>query len=459
MNADPDSQKLIWQLILIAALTGVNAFFASSEMAFVSLNKNKVANEAIKGDEKARKVLALLENSDDFLATIQVAITFAGFLSSASAANSFANLLKPYLGSISGANEIAIVIVTFILSYVSLVFGELFPKQVAMQRPEQLAYAGAGIITTTQKIMTPFVRLLSFSTRALEKITPLDFSDKSESYSREEVRTMLEHSSTEGLIEAAEFKMLKGVLAMDNKLAREIMVPRTNTFMLDINEDSYENIQAALVSPHTRIPVYNDEKDDVIGLLHLKNLLKESRYTPTDQIDLRKILNRPLFVPETIVIDELMTVLKRTHNQMAILHDEYGGMVGIVTLEDILEEIVGEIEDEYDEAYILIERKDDNYYEVEGATPLYRFNEFFNTNLESPLVDTIAGYLLTEVGMLPENGESVGIEIEGLKIYTLEFDSNRLSKVSVVYSDGSPHETPERLVVEQVPKMSKKNKS
>lgn len=455
MNADPDSQNLIWQLLLVALLTGINAFFASAEMAFVSLNKNKVANEAIKGDEKARKVLALLDNSDDFLATIQVAITLAGFLSSASAANSFAGILEPYLTALPGAKQLAVLIVTILLSYISLVFGELFPKQVAMQNSEEIAYRGAGIITIVQKFMKPFVRLLSFSTSLLEKITPITFKDDSESYSREEVQTLLKQSNSEGTIEAQEFRMLKGVLAMDNKLAREVMVPRTDTFMLDITADTYENIKEALDSPYTRIPVYNDDKDDVIGLLHLKNLLKESRVTPLEEIDLRKILNRPLFVPETITTDELMAVLKRSHNQLAILHDEYGGMVGIVTLEDILEEIVGDIEDEYDEAYVLIERKDENYFEVDGATPLYRFNDFFRTELESTFVDTIAGYLLTEIGMLPENGESATIQVNGLEIKTLEFDNNRLARVGVRYIDGTHHEVPERLVVDEIPKMSK----
>ncbi|MGP6138902.1 MULTISPECIES: hemolysin family protein [unclassified Jeotgalibaca] len=458
MNADPDSQNLVWQLLLVALLTWVNAFFASAEMAFVSLNKNKVATEAIKGDEDARKVLALLDNSDDFLATIQVAITLAGFLSSASAANSFANVLEPYLTFLPGAKQLAVLIVTILLSYISLVFGELFPKQVAMQNSEEIAYRGAGVITIVQKFMKPFVRLLSFSTSLLEKITPLDFSDNTENYSREEVQSLLKQSSSEGTIEADEFNMLKGVLAMDNKLAREVMVPRTDTFMLDITDDTYENIQIALDSPYTRIPVYNDDKDEVIGLLHLKNLLKESRRTPLEKIDLRKILNRPLFVPETITTDQLMAVLKRSHNQLAILHDEYGGMVGIVTLEDILEEIVGDIEDEYDETYVLIERKSDNYFEVDGATPLYRFNDFFHTELESTFVDTIAGYLLTEVGMLPENGESLNIEVNGMEISTLEFENNRLAKVGVRYIDGSHHETPERLVVEEIPKKTNKLK-
>lgn len=431
MNDDPSSATLIWQLLLIAALTLINAFFASAEIAFVSLNKNKVANQAIKGDERARKILALLEEPDDFLATIQVAITFAGFLSSASAANTFTARLEPYLSGIRGGEQASIIIVTLILSYVSLVFGELYPKQVGLQRPEKIAFAGAGIITNVQKVLKPFVRFLSLSSRLLEKITPIQFEERSEIYSREEVRDLLKKSSEEGTIEAAEFNMLKGVLAMDNKLAREVMVPRTDTFMLDIEDDTTENIQEALNSPFTRIPVYEGDKDDVIGVLHLKNLLKESRRTPLPDIELRKILNEPLFVPETISTDELMAHLKRSHNQLAILHDEYGGVVGIVTLEDILEEIVGDIEDEYDESYVLIERIGEQEYVVDGGTPLSRFNEFFGTELESPDVDTIAGYFLTELGDFPEEGKVTTLDADGLRLETLKMENRRLTQLKV----------------------------
>ena len=449
MNGDPDNQRLIRQLLLIVVLTLVHAFFAASEIAFVSLNKNKIANEAIKGDQKARKILALLDHSDDFLASIQVVITFAGFLSSAAAASTVVERVTPLFKGFPGSQQISILIVTFFLSYISLVFGELYPKQVAVQKPEQIAYAGASLLTFIQKILKPFIRLLSLSTRLLQKIVPIRFHDDRDMYTREKVRGLLQKSSEEGTIEAVEFNMLKGVLAMDNKLAREVMVPRTDTFMLDINENIYENIQLALDSPYTRIPVYDDDKDEIIGVLHLKNLLKESRNTPFDKIDLRKILNEPLFVPETISTEELMAFLKKSHNQLAILHDEYGGIVGIVTLEDILEEIVGDIQDEYDEKFILIEKKKENYYEVDGTTPIVRFNDFFGTHLESSLVDTIAGYLLTELGDFVENGEEVSIKEEGLQIAPLQFENKRLSKISVIYLDKSDETSQEILIVDE----------
>ncbi len=230
------------------------------------------------------------------------------------------------------------------------------------------------------------------------------------------------------------------------------MVPRTDTFMLDLQEDTYENIQKTLNSPYTRIPVHDDDKDDIVGVLHLKNLLKESRHTPLEKIDLRKILNPPLFVPETISTDELMAFLKKSHNQLAILYDEYGGVVGIATLEDILEEIVGDIADEYDEKYILIEKIRDGYYEVDGATPLYRFNNFFKTTIETAFVDTIAGFVLTELGDFPDGDEIKSIEVEGLRLSALEFDNRRLAKIGVEYLETQPIKLEDRLVVEEIPK-------
>src|SRR5699024_2984524 len=199
---------------------------------------------------------------------IQVAITFAGFLSSAAAANTFASKLEPLLVNIPGGKQTSILIVTLLLSYVTLVFGELLPKQIGMQVPEKIAYVGAGFITTVQKVLKPFIRFLSFSTSLLQKVTPIKFDENRDLYTRDEVSGLLERSSTEGAIEAAEFSMLKGVLEMDNKMAREVMVPRTDTFMLDLQENTYENIQKALNSPYTRIPVYDDDKDDIVGVLH-----------------------------------------------------------------------------------------------------------------------------------------------------------------------------------------------
>ncbi|WP_188204087.1 hemolysin family protein [Desemzia incerta] len=442
MTPDPGSDSsLSVQIILIVVLTAINALFAAAEMAFVSLDKGKINEKAINGDKKAKNVLKLLGNSDNFLSTIQVAITLAGFLNSASAATSLANRFMPLLGDIPGASTIAVVIVTIIISYITLVFGELFPKTVALQRSESVALGTAGIILAVQKVMMPFVKLLSLSTNMLKKITPIEFSEEEEKMTRDEFRSYLEQSQKDEAIDIGEFSMLKGVLSLDTKMAKEVMVPRTDTFMIDYDDGNEENIPKLLDIPYSRVPVYFKDKDNIIGIIHVKNLLRESRNRNIDEIDLKDILNEPLFVPETIYIDDLIYELRKTRNQMAVLNDEYGGVVGIVTLEDVVEEIVGDIDDEYDEVYALIEKINDNRYLVDGSTQLSKFNEFFGTSLESSDVDTIAGFFIIEYGNIPRDGDDAFVEYENLLLKANEIESSRISNLIVERIDKTQDTT------------------
>src|SRR5699024_7566029 len=318
--------------------------------------------------------------------------------------------LAPLLGDFQGAYTLAVGIVTLVISYITLVLGELFPKAIALQMPEKVAMSTARTIEITRKIAKPFIWLLTMSTELLKKITPIDFEAEKETMTRDEFRSYLEQSRQNDVIDIAEFSMLKGVLSLDNKIAREVMVPRTDTFMLDYDDGNEENIDELLEVQYSRVPIYFEDKDNVLGIVHVKNLLKASKEKPLKEIDLKDIMNEPLFVPETIYIDDLLYELKRTRNQMAILNDEYGGVVGIVTLEDLLEEIVGEIDDEYDEIYQSIVPLDEHKYLVDGATPLDKFNDFFQTELDSEDVDTIAGYFITEFGSIPQENEDAYIE-------------------------------------------------
>ncbi|MER2040501.1 hemolysin family protein [Desemzia incerta] len=442
MTPDPGSDSsLSVQIILIVVLTAINALFAAAEMAFVSLDKGKINEKAINGDKKAKNVLKLLGNSDNFLSTIQVAITLAGFLNSASAATSLANRFMPLLGDIPGASTIAVVIVTIIISYITLVFGELFPKTVALQRSESVALGTAGIILAVQKVMMPFVKLLSLSTNMLKKITPIEFSEEEEKMTRDEFRSYLEQSQKDEAIDIGEFSMLKGVLSLDTKMAKEVMVPRTDTFMIDYDDGNEENIPKLLDIPYSRVPVYFEDKDNIIGIIHVKNLLRESRNRNIDEIDLKDILNEPLFVPETIYIDDLIYELRKTRNQMAVLNDEYGGVVGVVTLEDVVEEIVGDIDDEYDEVYALIEKINDNRYLVDGSTQLSKFNEFFGTSIESSDVDTIAGFFIIEYGNIPRDGDDAFVEYENFLLKANEIESSRISNLIVERIDETQDTT------------------
>ncbi|MBZ1504357.1 HlyC/CorC family transporter [Latilactobacillus curvatus] len=412
MNPDPGSS--VWgQLLLILILTLVNAFFAAAEIALVSLSRVKMEEQANKGDKKARVLVQVLGHSNQFLATIQVAITFAGFLSSASAATTIAGRLAPLLGNAAWTKEAAVLIVTIVLSYVSLVFGELYPKQVALHRAEAIAKITVQPVRIVGILLRPFVWLLSMSTSLLMKLTPIDFSETEPKLTREEMVHMIESGKSAGVLETDEYEMLEGIITLNKKMAREVMVPRTDAFMIDICADNDQNIDAILAQPFSRIPVYRDDKDQVVGVVHIKNLLKEARQKGFQAMQIEAVMKEPLFVPETITIDDLLFEMKRTQQQMAILLDEYGGVVGLATIEDLLEEIVGEIDDESDKAEALYQKIDAQHYTVMGSMPINEFNSAFNTDIQVTDVDTIAGFVITEIGAIPVSGHPETIELPG----------------------------------------------
>lgn len=441
MNPDPEGQSLLVYLMIVLVLTLLNAFFASAELAFVSINRQKMETMAGEGDKKAKRVLKLLEEPDDFLATIQVAITLAGFFNSAAASSNFVPYLEPLLGSIAGWETIATLIITVILSYVTLVLGELYPKQIALQMPEQIARLTSGTISAVKVVMKPFIWLLSASTNILKKISPIDFTKQEEKVTRDEMRQILAQSSGQGAIDPSEFNMMEGVLSLDTRLARELMVPRTDTLMIDLEDDLSDNLELVLESPFSRMPVYEGDKDNIIGVLHMKNVLKASKEVGFERLDFRNLVNEPLFVPSTIFIDDLLVEFRKQHTHMAILKDEYGGVEGIVTLEDLLEEIVGDIDDEYDEIQRLSRKLDDNNYVVNGKMNLQKFNQLFDTELESNEVDTIGGYIIEEIGHFPDDHEQVEIKIDGYLLTTTNVESGRIRSIHVVRQENSKRES------------------
>lgn len=451
---DSSESSLMSQLIVIIILTLINAFFAAAEIAFVSINKSKMNQHAADGDKKAKRVLYLLDNADDFLATIQVAITFAGFLSSAQAATSFTLVFADYLPDFSGANTVATVIVTLILSYFTLVFGELFPKQIALQMPETIAMSTSGIIVFVQQLFRPFIWLLSVSTGILQKITPIDFTASEEKFTREEMRVIIEQSRESDSFDMDELDMMEGVLSLDTKIAREVMVPRTDTIMIDVDAIYEENLMRIIESPYSRIPLYKDEKDNVIGIIHSKNLLRAASESGFEAIDLMEISNRPMLVPSTIYTDDLLIEFQREQQHMAILIDEYGGVEGIVTMEDLLEEIVGDIDDESDVTTLGdIRIIDDFNYFVSGGLLIDEFNDYFDEDIESDEVDTIAGYIIHHIGYVPDKDERVSVrvnnyvlttsEIQNGRIYSvlLNIDEERMIEVDYVVLDDATYET------------------
>ena len=407
---DPGSQTIYLQLFILFLLTLFNAFFSASEMALVSLNRSRVEQKAAEGEKKFVRLLSVLENPNNFLSTIQVGITFISILSGASLANDLGAVFAKWMGNSATAQTAGYWLALAMLTFVSIVLGELYPKRIAMNMKENLAVVTAPVIIFLGKIVSPFVWLLSASTNLISRITPMNFDDADEQMTRDEIEYIL--TKSEQTLDAEEIGMLQGIFNLDEMMAREVMVPRTDAFMVDIEDDINVIMPEILRQNFSRIPVYEGDKDNIIGLIHIKKILAESFTNGFDQLNIRRIMQEPLFVPETIFVDDLLKSFRNTQNQMAILLDEYGGVSGIVTLEDLLEEIVGEIDDETDKTEIFVREIAENTFIVQGSMTLNDFNEYFNLDLSSDDVDTIAGFYLTGLGTIPSQDEKEAYELD-----------------------------------------------
>ncbi|NQK67062.1 HlyC/CorC family transporter [Streptococcus suis] len=407
---DPGSQTIYLQLFILFILTLFNAFFSASEMALVSLNRSRVEQKAADGEKKFVRLLTVLENPNNFLSTIQVGITFISILSGASLANDLGAVFAKWMGNSATAQTAGYWLALAMLTFVSIVLGELYPKRIAMNMKENLAVVTAPVIIFLGKIVSPFVWLLSAATNLISRITPMNFDDADEQMTRDEIEYIL--TKSEQTLDAEEIEMLQGIFNLDEMMAREVMVPRTDAFMVDIEDDINVIMPEILRQNFSRIPVYEGDKDNIIGLIHTKKILAESFTNGFDQLKIRRIMQEPLFVPETIFVDDLLKSLRNTQNQMAILLDEYGGVSGIVTLEDLLEEIVGEIDDETDKTEIFVREIAENTFIVQGSMTLNDFNEHFDLDLSSDDVDTIAGFYLTGLGTIPSQDEKEAYELD-----------------------------------------------
>lgn len=428
---DPGS-SLFGSILLILILTLLNAFLAGAEMAFVSLNPAKIRGMAEKGDKRAKKVQTLLASPDSFLSAIQVGITFAGFFNSASASRAFLDRLVPALGNFPAAETVANLIITLVISYISLVLGELYPKQLALQIPEQYARVSAGFILTTRAAFRPFIWLLNASVGLLKRLTPVDFSKKEEKLTRQEMKALLNSSRNDGAIDTGEFNMMRGVMSLDTRVVREIMVPRVDTDMLDAEEPFEKNMEILLTQLRSRIPLFQDDKDNVLGIVHLKDVLLNLQALHDGGMSFKDIARPALFIPDTMYTDELLVQFQKTKQHLAVLVDEFGGMSGIVTLEDLIEEIVGDIQDEYDDDDDApLQMTGDNEAILLGSLPLSDINRFFELDIQSEGADTIAGYLIERLGYIPRPGEEPEVEGPGFTLKALRVGNTRIEAVQI----------------------------
>lgn len=348
MEADPDSNFILFQLLPLAFFTFMNAFFAGAEMAVVSVNRNRIRALAQEGNKKAVVVQGLFEDSTKFLSTIQVAITFAGFYSSASAAAGISPVLAEWMRSlhIPYSQVIAHNGVTLILMFLNLVLGELIPKRIAMQKAEDFCMMTVMPIHYISILLSPFIRLLSVSTKSVLKLLRMKTEDQEETVTEEEVRFMVRQGCRDGTINDSEREMIDSVFAFKGKAAREIMVPRNKTFALDMSATEDALVTALLQKRYTRVPVYEKENDQIIGILHVKDMMVQLYRGELSRDKIREMLHTPYFIPEWKDAAQLFKEMQLKRVHMAILVDEHGSFSGIVTIEDLVEEVMGEIHED-----------------------------------------------------------------------------------------------------------------
>lgn len=416
------------QVIVLAILILVNAFFAATEIAFISINDAKIEKQAKEGNKKAKQIRKMLKEPSKFLATIQIGITLAGFLSSAFAADAFADDLAPALENliplgISVWKSISIVIITMILSYFSLVFGELVPKRLAMRNSEKIAFGTIGIVRTISVITSPFVKLLTASTNGISKIFGISETDE-ETVTEEEIRMMVDVGEEKGSIEEEERELINNVFEFNDKVVSEIMIHRKDIYAIDINSDVGDILKDLNEYKYSRIPVYEENVDNIVGLLFIKDLI--ANMNKKEKVKISNLLREAYFVSENKQINELFRDLQRNKHQLAIVLDEYGGTAGLVTMEDIIEELVGNIFDEYDDEEKDYEKIDDNTYMISGSVSIHDLRKILNVEIPEGEYDTLSGYLIEELGRIPSDDENPIIETEKVTYKIEEYEDRRI---------------------------------
>jgi len=430
---DPAPNNIMAHFILIGILILVNAFFASAEMSIISLNKNKIKILAQEGNRKAKILAKLIEEPTKFLSTIQIIITVVGFFAITSAATGISNSFAGILNSLNVlySQLIALALIIIGLTYLMLVFGELFPKRIAQQKSETIAMFSAVPIFYISKLVVPFTWLLSASTNFLVKITGLSSKKIEEEISKEEIKLLIEVGQKRGTINETAKKMINNIIEFDDKSATEVMTPRTEVFLIDINDPVMEFLDELLEGKYSRVPVYDGDVDNIIGVLHMKDFIIEARTNGFENVNIKNILHSPYYVYESKNIDELFRELKKTKNHMAILIDEYGGFTGIVTTKDLIEEVMGNIEDEYDYDEPDIRKVDNNTYIVDGLLSIDELNDNLDLNLVSENYNTIGGFLVSLLGCIPKKNENKIIQYGNLTFKIEEVKERRIAKIKI----------------------------
>ena len=433
---------MLTQIFILIILIALNAFFAASEIAFISLNDAKIEKQAKEGNKKAKQIEKMLKTPSKFLATIQIGITLAGFLSSAFASDTFADILAPMLNnllpvlSISVWRNISIILITIILSFFTLVFGELVPKRLAMKNYEKIAFATIGIIRGIAIVTAPFVKLLTSVTNAISKIFGVGENEE-ETVTEEEIKMMVDQGQEKGTIKEEEKELINNVFEFNDITVSEIMTHRKDIFAVDINISVDELIEELSNEEYrySRIPVYDETIDEIKGILYVKDVLKNIN---KKSFKVKNVVKEAYFVSQNRLINEVFKELQKNKKQMAIILDEYGGTAGMITMEDILEELVGDIYDEYDKEESEYEKIDENTYILSGSMTIYDVNKLLDAQIPEGDYDTLSGFLQEKLGRIPKDEEKPIIETERVTYKIEESEDKRILKVKACRNNIAP---------------------
>lgn len=427
---DPLLGPIILQILLIS----INAFFASTEMAVISLNSNKLRKMAEDGDKDAIRMLKLVDEPANFLSTIQIGITFAGFLASAFAADTFSDRIVDWLVtdlnftviSPNALNTIAVVIITLVLSYFTLVFGELVPKRVAQKKAFAIAKRNTKFLVFFTKLTKPIIWLLSASTNGLLKLLKQEGESDENEVTEEEIKFMVDVGEEKGAINNMEKTMIENIFEFNNIFAKDIMTHRVDLVMIDVNDPQEIALKIIEDGSYSRIPVFDDNIDNIIGILNVKDYL--IRLRKEGKVDIRSILRPAYFVPETIMCDALFRDMQASNSALAVVVDEFGSLSGIVTMEDLLESIVGEIYDEYDISEEQeITRLENNLWRIAGSTEIELLEEKLEIDIPDDVeFDTLGGMIFNALNTIPKDGSKLTVEAYGLSIRVEEITDHRV---------------------------------
>lgn len=413
--------SIFFMIFLQVVLIGLNAVFACAEIAVISMNDNKLAKMAQEGDKRAVRLARLTSQPARFLATIQVAITLSGFLGSAFAAENFSGVLVEGLLGIGVTipvhilDSASVIIITIILSYFTLVFGELVPKQVAMRKAEPLALGMSGLISGIAAVFAPLVSFLTLSTNGVLRLFGIDPNAEEEKVSEEEIRMMVDVGSEKGTIDHEEREFIQNVFEFDDLSAEELVTHRTDVIMLDL-EDTMETWKDIIYNTrHTLYPICEDSADKIVGILNAKEYFRLE--DKTREAVLKEAVSPAYFVPDTVKADILFRNMKKEKHALAVVLDEYGGMTGIITINDLVEQLVGDLGDtDEEEEKELITLLDEATWKIHGSAMLEDVSEILGVSLPCEEYDTFNGLIFHAIGSIPEDGADIEVKVAGLNV-------------------------------------------